>query len=158
MVHPALPKVTAYLEELSNASLDYFPGSILQGIQAIHVGKGIIECKLIIEDRVLGEDGTIHTGAIAAIMENIGATAIFSAGGSDHASVDFNYSLYSTAKKQDEVKIEARVIGRKDDLTSAVIEIRRECDEELIATGRLWMVQRRSLNVKHNGVDLPSKL
>lgn len=53
MVHPALPKVTAYLEELSNASLDYFPGSILQGIQAIHVGKGIIECKLIIEDRVL---------------------------------------------------------------------------------------------------------
>ncbi|XP_018508923.1 uncharacterized protein LOC103832806 isoform X2 [Brassica rapa] len=144
MVHPALPKVTAYLGELSNASLDYFPGSILQGIQAIHVGKGIIECKLIIEDRVLGEDGTIHTGAIAAIMENIGATAIFSAGGSDHAS--------------DEVKIEARVIGRKDDLTSAVIEIRRECDEELIATGRLWMVQRRSLNVKHNGVDLPSKL
>lgn len=100
MVHPALPKVTAYLGELSNASLDYFPGSILQGIQAIHVGKGIIECKLIIEDRVLGEDGTIHTGAIAAIMENIGATAIFSAGGSDHASVDFNYSLYSTAKKQ----------------------------------------------------------
>ncbi|KAF3515930.1 hypothetical protein DY000_02062603 [Brassica cretica] len=58
----------------------------------------------------------------------------------------------------DEVKIEARVIGRKDDLTSAVIEIRRECGEELIATGRLWMVQRRSLNVKHNGVDLPSKL
>ncbi|CAF1712391.1 unnamed protein product, partial [Brassica napus] len=47
---------------------------------------------------------------------------------------------------------------RKDDLTSAVIEIRREYDEELIATGRLWMVQRRSLNVKHNGVDLPSKL
>ncbi|CAN7131074.1 unnamed protein product [Brassica rapa subsp. narinosa] len=41
MVHPAIPKVTAYLEELSNASLDYFPGSILQGIQAIHVGKGI---------------------------------------------------------------------------------------------------------------------
>ncbi|KAH0895037.1 hypothetical protein HID58_057466, partial [Brassica napus] len=140
-------------------SFDYFPGSILQGIQAIHVGKGIVQCKLIIEDRVLGEDETIHTGAIAAIMENIGATTIFSAGGgSDHASVDFNYSLYSTAKKQDEVKIEARVIGRKDDLTSAVIEIRRECDEELIATGRLWMVQRRSLNVKHNGVDVPTKL
>ncbi|CAN6820163.1 unnamed protein product, partial [Brassica oleracea] len=38
---------------LSNASLDYFPGSILQGIQAIHVGKGIVLCKLIIEDRVL---------------------------------------------------------------------------------------------------------
>ncbi|KAF3550254.1 hypothetical protein DY000_02010375 [Brassica cretica] len=101
MVHPAIPKVTAYLEELSNASLEYFPGSILQGIQAIHVGKGIVQCKLIIEDRVLGEDGTIHTGAIAALMENIGATVIFSAGGSDHASVDFNYSLYSTAKKQD---------------------------------------------------------
>nr|VDD01108.1 unnamed protein product [Brassica oleracea] len=45
-------------------------------------------------------------------MENIGATSIFSAGGSDHASVDFNYSLYSTAKKQVEVKIEAKVIVR----------------------------------------------
>lgn len=60
----------------------------------------LISNAIVLHELAQGEDGTIHTGAIAAIMENIGATAIFSAGGSDHASVDFNYSLYSTAKKQ----------------------------------------------------------
>lgn len=60
----------------------------------------LISNAIVLHELAQGEDGTIHTGAIAAIMENIGATAIFSAGGSDHASVGFNYSLYSTAKKQ----------------------------------------------------------
>ncbi|KAJ0229326.1 Thioesterase superfamily protein [Hirschfeldia incana] len=98
MVDPVL-KATNYLKELCNAGLEHYPASILQGIQTVYVGKGIVQCKLIITDRVLGEDGTIHTGAVAALMETMGATAIFSAGGS-HATVDLNYSLYSTAKKQ----------------------------------------------------------
>ena len=46
---------------------------------------------------------------------------------------------------------------RKEDLNSAVIEIRREYDEELIAMGRLRMVQL-SLSDKHNGVHQASKL
>ncbi|CAH2036468.1 unnamed protein product [Thlaspi arvense] len=157
MVDSAILKTTAYLKELDNVRFEHFPGLILQGLQVIHVGKGIVQCKLTITDRVLGGDGEhIHTGAIGMLMELIGAAAIYSAGGS-HASVDLNYSLYSTAKIQEEVKIEARVVGRKEDLNSAVIEIRREHDEELIATGRLWMLQLRPI-LKHNGVGQASKL
>ncbi|KAG2251305.1 hypothetical protein Bca52824_081441 [Brassica carinata] len=158
MEDSAILRVTTYLEELSNVRFDHFPGLILQGLQVIHVGKGFVQCKLIITDRVLGEDGTFHTGVIAALMELIGATAIYSDGGShSHASIVLNYSLYSTAKNKEEVKIEARVVGRKEDLNSAVIEIRREYDEELIAMGRLRMVQL-SLSDKHNGVHQASKL
>ncbi|CAL9218637.1 unnamed protein product [Arabidopsis halleri] len=106
------------------------------------------------------EDGTFHTAAIGVLMELIGATAVYSAGGS-HVSVDLNYSLYSTAKIQEEVKIEARLVGKKEDLNAAIIEIRRDYDEELIATGRLWMrllMTSFNLYVKLNGVDQVSKL
>ncbi|ESQ30233.1 hypothetical protein EUTSA_v10012304mg [Eutrema salsugineum] len=156
MVDSAILKTTAYLEELAKErSHAHFPGLILQGLQVIYVGKGIVRCKLVVTHRVLTEDRTFHTGAIATLMELMGATAVYSAGGS-HVSVDLNYSLYSTAKR-----IEARVVGKKGDLNSVVIEIRRECDEELIATGRLWMrilMTPFSINVKHNGFDQVSKL
>lgn len=53
------------------------------------------------------------------------------------------------------------MVGKKEDLNSAVIEIRREYDEELIATGRLWtkmLMTPFSLNIKHNAFDQVSKL
>ena len=53
MEDSAILRVTTYLEELSNVRFDHFPGLILQGLQVIHVGKGFVQCKLIITDRVL---------------------------------------------------------------------------------------------------------
>lgn len=45
-----------------------------------------------------GEDGTWQAGAIMAVMDAIGASAVYSAGDGLHSSVDLNSSFYSTAK------------------------------------------------------------
>lgn len=54
MEDSAILRVTTYLEELSNVRFDHFPGLILQGLQVIHVGKGFVQCKLIITDPCFG--------------------------------------------------------------------------------------------------------
>lgn len=40
---------------------------------------------------------------------------------------------------QEEVEIEAKVVGEKEKATAAVVEIRRRSNGELIASGRQWM-------------------
>ncbi|XP_019091161.1 PREDICTED: uncharacterized protein LOC104744086 [Camelina sativa] len=155
------PQNKNVLEELAkDKSHSHFPSFILEGLQVLHVGKGIVRCKLTVTHHALNEDGNFHTAAIGVLIELMGAAAVYSVGGS-HASVDLNYSFYSTAKIHEEIKIEARLVGKMADLKSAIIEIRRECDEELIATGRLRMrllMTPFNLNVKQNGVDQVSKL
>ncbi|XP_010479722.1 PREDICTED: uncharacterized protein LOC104758535 [Camelina sativa] len=161
MEDSSILKVRTYLEELAkDKTHSHFPSFILEGLQVIHVGRGIIRCNLTVTHHALNEDGNFHTAAIGVLMELMGAAAVYSVGGS-HVSVDLNYSFYSTAKIQEEVRIEARLAGKMEDLKSAIIEIRREYDEELIATGRLWMrllMTPTDLDVQHNGVDQVSKI
>ncbi|ESQ48320.1 hypothetical protein EUTSA_v10021690mg [Eutrema salsugineum] len=149
MVDSTIPKTTSYLEELAQGiGPSEIEVLILQGLELIHVGKGIIRCKLLVTDRVAGEDGTWHTAAITTVMDAIGASAVYSAGDGLHSSVDLNSSFYSTAKIHEKVEVEARVKGINGGLKSAVIEIRRETDGEIIATGRLWMAPL-GVKVKH---------
>ncbi|XP_048602164.1 uncharacterized protein LOC106376854 isoform X3 [Brassica napus] len=142
---------TTYLEALAQGNgLSEIEVLILQGLELIHVGKGIIRCKLLVTDRVAGDDGTWHAGAITAVMDAIGAASVYSTGDGLHSSVDLNASFYSAAKIHEKVEVEARVKGTNGRLKSSVIEIRRERDGELIATGRLWMAPL-VLKAKHTG-------
>ncbi|CAA0382609.1 putative acyl-CoA hydrolase [Arabidopsis thaliana] len=140
MVDPTIHNTTTYLKEIAKGNgQTKFEILILKGLELIHVGKGILRCKLLVTDHVVGEDGSWNAGVITAVMDSIGASAVYSAGGGLHISVDLNSSFYSTAKIHETVEIEARVNGSNGGLKSAVIEIRRETSGEIIATGRLWM-------------------
>lgn len=59
---------------------------------------------------------------------------------------------------QEKVEVEARVKGTNGRLKSSVIEIRRERDGELIATGRLWMAPLSVKVIKHTASSNISKL
>ncbi|XVF86647.1 hypothetical protein PTKIN_Ptkin18bG0059200 [Pterospermum kingtungense] len=98
-------------------------------------------------------NGNWHVGAMATIIDNVGAAAIYSAGDSVKLTVNFNISYYSTAKIQEEVEIEAKVIGNKGKLTSVVVEVRKK-DGELIAIGKQWTAS----NDIRAPWDRPSKL
>ncbi|CAN8303107.1 unnamed protein product [Cochlearia groenlandica] len=157
MFDSAIDNIKTYLEDLvKERSNTHFPGLILKGLRVIHVEKGIVRCKLIVTHRIMKEDETLHSGAIGMLIELIGAASVYSAGGS-HGSIDLNYSLYSTAKIHEEVKIEAKVVMTKEDLNSVVIEIRREYDDELIAIGRLW-TRLLTIPFNLNGANQLSKL
>ncbi|KAL0719376.1 hypothetical protein Bca4012_068700 [Brassica carinata] len=168
MEDSAILNTTTYLEALTQGNgLSEIENLILHGLELIHVGKGIVRCKLLVTDRVAGEDGTWHAGVITAVMDAIGACSVYSTGEGLHSSVDLNASFYSMAKihvrilypfvSHEKVEVEARVKGTNGRLKSSVIEIRRERDGELIATGRLWMAPL-SVKVKHIGSSNLSKL
>uniref|UniRef100_A0A1J3GBZ9 Acyl-coenzyme A thioesterase 13 n=1 Tax=Noccaea caerulescens TaxID=107243 RepID=A0A1J3GBZ9_NOCCA len=157
MVDTSIFNTKLYLEELAKGNGPCeIEALIFQGLELIHVGKGILRCKVLVTDRVAGEDGTWQAGAIMAVMDAIGASAVYSAGDGLHSSVDLNSSFYSTAKIHEKVEVEARVEGTNGGLKSAVIEVRRESDAQIIATGRLWMAPL-GLKLKDNGSNL-SKL
>ncbi|XVF24956.1 hypothetical protein REPUB_Repub13aG0172300 [Reevesia pubescens] len=127
-----------------------------EGLQIVHVGKGFVRCNFIVSARVSDGDGKWHAGAIATIMDIIGSIAMYSATATTRAKVttDYNISYYSSAKIQEEVEIESKVIGNRGKLTSFVVEIKRKDDGELIAIGKQWTV---SNNFKAPW-DLPSRL
>ncbi|RVW25805.1 hypothetical protein CK203_101077 [Vitis vinifera] len=119
-----------WLEDLSKGAISHELEVItLKGMQVVHGQKGLVADK----------DGNWHVGAITTLIDIVGAAAIFSSTGQLKASVDFNISYYSTAKIQEEVEIEAKVIGHKGRLSSVVVEIRRKNNGELIALGKQWM-------------------
>lgn len=129
-----------WLEDLSKGTISHELEVItLKGMQVVHGQKGLVCCNLVIPDCVSDKDGNWHVGAITTLIDTVGAAAIFSSTGQLKASVDFNISYYSTAKIQEEVEIEAKVIGHKGRLSSVVVEIRRKNNGELIALGKQWM-------------------
>ncbi|KAK4841524.1 hypothetical protein QYF36_005836 [Acer negundo] len=109
------------------------------GLQIVEVREGFIRCNFIVPSHLLDEDGNWHDGAMATLIDSIGGAATHSFAGHVKTSVDFNISFYSTAKIQEELEIEAKVVGNRGKLTSVQIEVRRRDNGEVIALGKEWM-------------------
>ncbi|KAF8388955.1 hypothetical protein HHK36_025639 [Tetracentron sinense] len=124
----------------------------LRGIQILQAKRGLILCNFIIPERLSDKDGNWHVGAIATLIDAIGAAAIVSSVGLIKASVNFDISYYSTAKIHEEVEIKTKVLGHKEKLTSVMVEIRRKENGEMVALGKQWMT---SIKLKQTH---PSKL
>ncbi|KAI4329236.1 hypothetical protein L6164_021523 [Bauhinia variegata] len=133
------------LRGLSNGAV----GSELEALTTknllvVEAHKGFLLCNLIIPNTVADRDGNWHVGAIATLIDNVGSAAIYSDTASVPVSVDFSISFYSTAKVQEEVELKATVVGKKEKLTSVVVEISKTRNGELIAVGKQWMASTNS--------------
>jgi len=54
MVDPTIHNTTTYLEEIAKGNgQTEFEILILKGLELIHVGKGILRCKLLVTDHVV---------------------------------------------------------------------------------------------------------
>ncbi|MCL7026849.1 hypothetical protein MKW94_004744 [Papaver nudicaule] len=124
-----------------------FDGQALQNLYSIHVQKGFIQCNFIVPKSLSDRDGNWHVGAIASLIDLVGASAVYTANGSINVSVDFNISYFSTVKVQDEVEIEARVLGQKGNLSSSTVVIKNKGNGDLVAVGKQWM-SAYDLNLK----------
>ncbi|OIW17145.1 hypothetical protein TanjilG_21122 [Lupinus angustifolius] len=117
---------------------DEFAASSLKGIRVIKAHKGFILCDFIVHNQVSDENGNWHVGAIATLVDIIGSTVSYTFTSYHQVTVDFSISYYSTAKVQEEVEVEAKVIGKKEKLSAAIVEIRKKENGELVALGKLW--------------------
>ncbi|KAL4278713.1 hypothetical protein GQ457_03G041600 [Hibiscus cannabinus] len=111
-----------------------------QGLRIDHLQKGLMRCTFVIPPSASDANGKWQVGAIATIIDIIASMVILSETGIARAQVtmDYNISYYSSAKIQEEVEIEAKVIGDKGKLTSAVVEVKRKYDGKLIAVAKQW--------------------
>ncbi|OVA08597.1 Thioesterase superfamily [Macleaya cordata] len=111
----------------------------LQNLLSVRVHRGLIHCNFIIPKSLSDRDGNWHVGAIATLIDVVGSAAIVSCVGIIKVSVDFNISYFSTAKIDEEVEIEAKVLGHKGKLSLNTVEIRKKGSGEMIAFGKQWM-------------------
>ncbi|RZC90543.1 hypothetical protein C5167_029677 [Papaver somniferum] len=111
----------------------------VQNLYAIHVQNGLIQCNFIVPQSLSDRDGRWRVGAIATLIDTIGACAAHTTHGNINVSVDFNISYFSTAKVQDEVEIEAKVMGNKGNLSSVMMVIKKKENGDLVAIGKQWM-------------------
>ncbi|KAI3845673.1 hypothetical protein MKX03_006653 [Papaver bracteatum] len=94
-----------------------------QSIYSIHVQKGVIQYNFIVPKSLSDGDGNWHVGVIATLIDIVGASAVHTTHANIHVSVDFNVSYFSTVKVQDEVEIEAKVLGHKVNLSPVMVVI-----------------------------------
>ncbi|KAJ8756052.1 hypothetical protein K2173_024599 [Erythroxylum novogranatense] len=110
----------------------------IQGLKVVDSQKGFLRCSFIVPDRISDAEGNWHAGAMATLIDDVGAAAVFSTG-KPSVSVDFNISFLSTAKVQEEVEIEAKVTGEEGRLTLVAVEVRRKNGGQLVALAKQWM-------------------
>ncbi|XVF24954.1 hypothetical protein REPUB_Repub13aG0172100 [Reevesia pubescens] len=140
----SLQKSLKWLEGLSKGTLSHeLEALTLEGLQILHAQTGFIRCNFVVPIRVSDADGNWHVGAMATLIDDVGAAAIYSVADHVKASLDFNISFHSTAKIQEEVEIEAKVIGEKERLSLVVVVVRRKENGELIALGKQWMASNK---------------
>ncbi|XP_021610501.1 uncharacterized protein LOC110613593 isoform X2 [Manihot esculenta] len=139
MEDQSLQRSNNWLEGLSKGLCHELELFSLHGLKIVQAHRGFIRCSFVVSNRICDGDGNWHVGALATLIDDVGAAAIFSLSGHIKASLDFSISFYSTAKIHDKVEIEAKVVGEKGRLMSVVVEVRRKDNGELIALAKQWM-------------------
>ncbi|KAJ1704426.1 hypothetical protein LUZ63_004205 [Rhynchospora breviuscula] len=130
-----------WLESLSRIkpTLGRFSSVSLSGIHVISANHGRVLCSFCIPAYLTDAEGYWQTGAIATVMDVVGAVAIMSTEDTLKVTTDLAISFFSQAKFQEEVEIEAQTIEQKGKLTMVVVHIRKKGSKQLVAVGRLWM-------------------
>ncbi|TYJ17961.1 hypothetical protein E1A91_A09G089100v1 [Gossypium mustelinum] len=108
---------------------------VLQGLQVIHAERGFMQFGFIVPNVVSDVDGNWHVGALASLLDLVGAITTFSYANCVSTVADFNASYYST----EHVEIESRVMADKGKLIHVVVQVRKKGNGEVIAVGNLWM-------------------
>ncbi|XP_065868303.1 uncharacterized protein [Euphorbia lathyris] len=134
-----------WLQSLSKESHELEALS-LHGLQILEARQGYILCNFVVSNRISDETGNWQVGALATLIDDVGATAIYSLVGHIKVSLDFSISYFSPAKIHEEVEIEAKVIGEKGKLMFVLIEVRKKESGELVALGKQWMASNSITN------------
>ncbi|GKE51351.1 thioesterase superfamily protein [Tanacetum coccineum] len=122
-----------WLENSSNVELD---GLALKGMKIDRVDLGYIRCYFLIPHHLSDGNGKWNVGAMSVLIDCMAAGAAFSITGGNLATVDFTMSFYSTVKVNEEVEIEASVVGEKGNLLSVIIDIKKKGSEEKVVVGK----------------------
>ncbi|KAE8736475.1 acyl-CoA synthetase family member 3 [Hibiscus syriacus] len=140
----SLQRSLAWLHDVLQGKIGHgYDTRVLEGLRVVHAQKRFIRFDLIVPNVVSDVDGNWHVGALASLLDILGAVTIFSFANRVISTVDFNVSYYSTAKIQEHVEIESKVTANKGRLIHVVVEAKRKANGEVIAVGKQWMASNK---------------
>ncbi|PPD95637.1 hypothetical protein GOBAR_DD07336 [Gossypium barbadense] len=101
MENDSLQTSLAWLRDILQGKIGHgFDTRVLQGLRVIHAEKGFMRFDFVVPKSVSDIDGNWNVGALASLVDLLGAVTIFSFANRVVTSVDFSVSYYSTAKIQ----------------------------------------------------------
>ncbi|XWS18983.1 hypothetical protein CRYUN_Cryun32bG0091700 [Craigia yunnanensis] len=144
MVDNSLQKSLTWLQDISQGTIGHgLETRALEGLCITQARKGFIRSNFIVPSLASDSEGNWHAGAIATLMDVVGAVAVYTVANRVITSVDFSISYYSTAKIKEHVEIDAKVMADKGRLIQVMVEVRRKGNGELIALGKQWMASNK---------------
>ncbi|MCD7454560.1 hypothetical protein HAX54_025218 [Datura stramonium] len=106
------------------------------GIRVDRVEPGLVFCTFKVPPRLTDRAGKLAPGAIANIVDAVGAGAVNVGGHPLNVSVDMSISFLSSAKVDDELEIIGQVLGKKGGYSGTSVLVKNKATGELIAEGR----------------------
>ncbi|KAI3934988.1 hypothetical protein MKW98_009907 [Papaver atlanticum] len=113
----------------------------LQNLHSIHLQEGLLRCSFVVPKSLsVNKQSQFHFPFfLVSLVDITGSSVIVATVGNITVSVEFNISYFSPAKINEEVEIEAKVLGHKGNLSSNMVVITNRENGELIAVGKQWM-------------------
>ncbi|OVA17678.1 Thioesterase superfamily [Macleaya cordata] len=114
----------------------FFEDFALGSIRVDRVEPGLVSCTFKVPPRLTDGSGNLSKGAIASLVDEIGAAAVHVDGHPMKVSVDMSISYLSTAKANDELEITSRGLGQKRGYFGTIVLLKNKGTGEVIAEGR----------------------
>ncbi|KAL1545041.1 acyl-coenzyme A thioesterase 13-like [Salvia divinorum] len=120
-----------------HAEPSFYEYSVLRGVRVESVRCGsTLYCSFTVPARLIDRNGKLSAGAIASLVDEIGAAAIHKCGKPMDVSVDMSIAYISDAKMNDELEITSRCLGQRGSYHSTGVLIRNRTTGEIVAQGR----------------------
>uniref|UniRef100_A0A0E0JRU6 Acyl-coenzyme A thioesterase 13 n=1 Tax=Oryza punctata TaxID=4537 RepID=A0A0E0JRU6_ORYPU len=111
----------------------------VSGLRVDAIQPGRVLCSFTIPPRLTNASSKrMHGGAVASLVDLVGS-AVFFAGGSPKTgvTVEITVSYLDAAHANEEIEIEARVLGIGETTGCVTVEVRRKGTGEVLAHGRI---------------------
>ncbi|GJX60905.1 phospholipase-like protein [Tanacetum coccineum] len=125
----------------------FYEDFTLRGIRVDRFQPGFVSCSFTVPPRLTvittpnslsAEDrnGNMAVGAIANLVDEIGATMVYEKDVPMNVSIDMSISYLSTAKLNDDLEISAKLLGGKGAFNGTLVILKNKATGEVIAEGR----------------------
>ncbi|CAL4946298.1 unnamed protein product [Urochloa decumbens] len=105
-------------------------------VDAIEPGRALI-CSFTVPPRLTDASKRMHGGALASLVDLVGSAVIFVGGSpTTGVSLEITISYLNAARANEEIEIDARVVGIGERRGCVTVEIRKKATGEVIAHGR----------------------
>ncbi|XP_050110230.1 uncharacterized protein LOC126589089 isoform X3 [Malus sylvestris] len=120
----------------AGAGPSFYEYYALRGIRVDRVEPGLVVCSFKVPPRLTDRAGNLANGAIATLVDVVGASTVFVPHIPMTVSVDMSISYMAKAKLYDELEITSKRLGQRGRYYGTYVLLRNKASGEIIAEGR----------------------